>query len=238
MIARNKLRDEVISELLTIIEKDSLGPGDTLPPERELSASMGVSRTVVREALTALEMQGLLVLVPGRRPTVQLQYERAFGDTLGLAMRKDEHSLRQLMEVRWIVENAAAALAAARASAADIEALDEAITRMRDHLDEAPGYVDADVAFHEALLVATGNDMLVSIMRPAAGLLARSRELTTGSRRPPSSALEEHVAIFERIRDGDVEGARRASERHMTATIEDLDSATAVAEVPKRDSRD
>jgi GntR family transcriptional repressor for pyruvate dehydrogenase complex len=227
VIARNKLRDEVISALLATIEKDSLGPGDTLPPERELSAAMGVSRTVVREALTALEMQGLLVLVPGRRPTVLLEYERAFGETLGLAIRKDENSLQQLMEVRWIVENAAAALAAARATPRDIEALGEAIAGMRDHLDEPSGYVDADVAFHDALLVATGNEMLVSMMRPAAGLLARSRELTTGSRRPPSSALEEHVAIFERIREGDVEGARQASAAHMAATIEDLNSVPA-----------
>ncbi|MCU1439558.1 MAG: transcriptional regulator, GntR family [Rhodoglobus sp.] len=229
MIARNKLRDEVISAVLAIIEGDSLGPGDTLPPERELSATLGVSRTVVREALTALEMQGLLVLVPGRRPTIQLQYERAFGETLGLAMRKDENSLKQLMEVRWIIENSAAALAAARATAGDIEALGNAIARMREHLDEPSGYVDADVAFHEALLVATGNDVLVSMMRPAAGLLARSRELTTGSRRPPSSALEEHIAIFERISAGDVEGAREASARHMAATIEDLESVPAAA---------
>lgn len=228
MIERSKLRDAVIAELLKTIEHDKLRPGDTLPPERELSAGMGVSRTVVREALTALEMQGLLVLVPGRRPTINQQYERAFGETLGLAVRKDRDSLMQLMEIRWIVENEAAALAAERATPDDINAMADAIARMRDHLNEPSGYVDADLAFHEALLVATKNDMLVSMMRPAAGLLARSRSLTTGSRRPPQSALDEHSAIFDRIRAGDVDGARAASAQHMAATIEDVQSVSPV----------
>jgi len=225
MITRGKLRDEVVTEVIGIIERDGLRPGSTLPPERELSAAMGVSRTVVREALTALEMQGVLELVPGRRPTVRQHYEQAFGETLGFAVRKDEDSIRQLMEVRRIFESEAAALAAARATPADIEALSRAITRMRDHLDEPSGYVDADVAFHEALLVATGNDLLVSMMRPAAGLLVRSREVTTGTRRPPAAALAEHTAIFECIAAGDVEGARAASAAHMSSTVADVESS-------------
>jgi DNA-binding FadR family transcriptional regulator len=222
MIARGKLRDQVVTGLLDHIRRHGLQTGDALPSERELAAETGVSRTVVREALTALEMQGLLSLGPGRRPVLQRRHEKALGETLELALEGGADAIDQLMEVRQIVETAAAALAAVRATDDDIAAMRAAVDAMGSEIDQPAGYVDADLAFHEALLVATHNDMLVTIMRPAAGLLARSREMTTGSRRPPREAMVEHQAILERICSRDPEGARRLSRAHMEATADDL----------------
>lgn len=223
MIVRNKLRDQVVAEVVALIDRSGLKPGDSLPPERELATQVGVSRTVVREALTALEMQGLLELTPGRRPMVRLEYERALSETLGLAMRDDLDRILQLAEVRRIVEVDAAGLAAVRASAEDIAVMQGAIDTMRDHLADDVGRVDADVDFHEALLVATKNEVLVSMFRPIAQLLQRSRSVTSeAQRRSTSEALDQHQAILDRIAARDADGARAASERHMAETLEDV----------------
>lgn len=222
MIVRNKLRDQVVSAVIEIIDSADLKPGDTLPPERELALQVGVSRTVVREALTALEMQGLLELSPGHRPTVRSHYERAFSETLGLAMRDDLDRILQLAEVRRVVEVDAAGLAARRATPEDLAAMQSALDTMGDHLEDSVGYVDADVAFHEAMLLATKNDVLVSMFRPVTQLLQRSRSLTNaGHRRPQTDAVEQHREILDRIAAGDADGARSACERHMAETFED-----------------
>lgn len=224
MVTRSKLRDEVIVALLRHIEQEQLSAGDSLPPERAIAEQLGVSRTVVREGLTALEMQGLLELVPGRRPVLVRRFERAFAETLGHAVAGDEGRLRELIEVRQIFEPSAAALAARRASVEEIAAMERAVDDMAAHLDSPEGYIDADVSFHEGLVSAAGNELLADIMRPVAALLAQSRRATVGARRPPSSALAEHRGILDAIRDRDPEAARAACVAHLEATALDLEA--------------
>jgi GntR family transcriptional repressor for pyruvate dehydrogenase complex len=222
MVARSKLRDAVVQAVLQRIKSEQLVAGDALPPERALAEELGVSRTVVREGLTSLEMQGVLELVPGRRPVLVRRFERAFAETLGHAVGEDGMRLRELLEVRQIVEPEAAALAAERASADELAAMERAIAAMGDHLDAPEGYVDADVAFHEALLSASGNELLAEMMRPAAGLAVASRRASVGVRRPPATALEEHRRILEAIRAGDGPAARTAVAEHLSATALDI----------------
>jgi len=225
MVARSKLRDAVVHAVLERIKTEQLVAGDALPPERMLAEQLGVSRTVVREGLTSLEMQGVLELVPGRRPVLVRRFERAFAETLGHAVGEDGTRLRELLEVRRIVEPEAAALAAHRASADELDAMERAVGEMGDHLDAPEGYVDADVAFHEALLSASGNELLAEMMRPAASLAVASRRTSVGARRPPVAALEEHRRILEAIRAGDEEAARAAAARHLDATALDIAAA-------------
>ncbi|NYI40508.1 FadR/GntR family transcriptional regulator [Demequina lutea] len=225
MITRSKLRDAVVSALLERIDSDGLMPGDTLPPEREIAAELGVSRTVVREGLAALEIQGVLELVAGRRPTVVHDFERAFASTLGHAVASDAGRLRELTEMRTIVEPAAADLAAQRATPTDIDAMRRSIDAMRSNLDRPEGFVDADIAFHEALLSAAGNGLLADMMRPSAALLALSRRRSSGVRRPPADALSEHEMIFDAIGRGDRRAARAACAQHLDATLLDLEAS-------------
>lgn len=222
MVPRGKLRDAVVQAVLDRIRTEGLVPGDALPPERVLAVELGVSRTVVREGLTSLEMQGVLELVPGRKPVVVRRFERAFAETLGHAVGQDSARLGELLEVRRIVEPEAAALAAVRATAEELAAMQRAVDEMDAHLDATEGYVDADVAFHEALLSASGNQLLAEMLRPAAGLLVESRRLSVGARRPPASALDEHRRILAAIRAGDPAVARAAVAEHLSATALDL----------------
>jgi GntR family transcriptional repressor for pyruvate dehydrogenase complex len=227
VIVRRKLRDQVVELLLDTIREQRLVPGDFLPSERELASRLGVSRTVVREALTALEMQGMLSLVPGRKPELTQRYERAIGDTLRLAAQADVEGIVKLFEVRRMIEPEAAALAAERHTRRDLSAMEDAVERMRSKAFEREGYVQADVAFHDALLVASRNDLLVSMFRPIAELSERSRDLTAWTRRKPFRAAEEHQAILDRVGDRDAEGARQAMDQHMQSTALDLAAARA-----------
>lgn len=222
MVARSKLRDEVVVAVLSRIHLEGLERGDSLPPERVLAEELGVSRTVVREGLTALEMQGVLELVPGRRPVVTQRFERAFADTLGHAVAADAERLGELTEVRAIVEPAAAALAALRATEEQIRAMAAAVDDMAKHLDSLEGQVDADVAFHEALLTGAGNELLAEIMRPVASLLTMSRQRTVGARRSPSDALAEHRRILEAVASRDAGAAREAAASHLASTALDV----------------
>lgn len=221
-VEHKKLRDQVVEEIQRIVREGGLQAGDALPPERELSSTLGVSRTVVREALTSLEMQGMLELVPGRTPTLRKQFSKAIGNTLQHLVDADGKSVVELNEIRQIFETQISGLAARRASEADVSRLRSALTRMEQHIDEPEGYIVADAAFHDALLEAAGNEVLVHLMRPVGALLLKSRELTVGRRRPPTTALSEHRQILARVEAGDEEGARAAMESHLNETAADL----------------
>ena len=236
-IVHKKLREQAVDEIVRFVREGGLSPGDPIPAERDLTAMLGVSRTVVREALTSLEMQGMLELVPGRPPTLRKQFGRAFGNTLQYILDSDADSIVQLLEVRRMVEVEVAAFAAQRARPSDLKRLEAALERMEQHIDEPEGYIDADAEFHDALLAAAGNDLLVHMLSPVGALLARSRELTVGWRRPPTNALIEHRQIFERVRARDEVGARELMIAHLNETSADLSACLVQARPARRTGR-
>src|SRR5215207_6324688 len=101
---RTRLRDGVADQLLEMVIPGGLEPGERLPPERELCARLGVSRTVVREALNLLEARGLISIEHGRGAVVSGGGQRAVRDTLGLLLRVQPKTLWELLEMRKILE--------------------------------------------------------------------------------------------------------------------------------------
>ncbi len=229
MITRSKLKDQAVEALLALIEDRGLKPGDALPTERELSEILGVSRTVVREAFGMLEVRGLVEIRAGRGAVLTREFERAFTDTLRLVMRDDAHALEELFEVRRIFEAEVAALAAERAHDEHLRRMRAALELMASQLERPAGYVDADLAFHDALMEAAGNSVLMTMTRPVAALLAESRHLTAWRRRSPREALAEHERIAARVEAGDAEGARAEMRRHLDATAKDMQAGLAQA---------
>ena len=100
---RTRLRDRAADQLLEMVISDGLEPGERLPPERELCAHLGVSRTVVREALNLLEARGLISIEHGRGAVVSGGNPRAVRDTLGLLLRVQPKTLWELLEMRKIL---------------------------------------------------------------------------------------------------------------------------------------
>ena len=196
-----------------------------MPPERELCERLGVSRTVVREALNLLEARGLISIEHGRGAVVSGGNTDAVRETLEVVLRVRPKVLWELLEMREILEVEISGLAAERATQEDTEAMRAELERMAALIDAPEGYVDADVEFHALLARAARNGVLLTMLEPIVDLLRASRRVSA-SRRPASAlrALGEHEKILRRVEAGDAEGARREMRAHLANTVRDIEA--------------
>src|SRR5215203_3932541 len=225
---RTRLRDRAADQLLEMVISGGLERGERLPPERELCAHLGVSRTVVREALNLLEARGLISIEHGRGAVVSGGNPRAVRDTLGLLLRVQPKTLWELLEIRKILEVEVAGLAAERARPHDVAAMRLQLDRMRDSIDAPEGYVDADVEFHALLARATRNEVLLTMLEPVVDLLDLLRASRRVSAARPGNALRalgEHERILRRVEAGDAGRAREEMRAHLAKTAEDIEAA-------------
>ena len=202
-----------------------LSPGDRLPPERELVKRLGVSRTVVREALNLLEARGVISIEHGRGAVVSGGSTRAVRDTLGMLLQMRAEALWELLEMRRVLEVEISGLAAERADTEDVAAMREQIARMRNLIDTPEEYVNADVEFHALLARAARNGVLLTMLEPAVDLLRASREVSASRPGSARRAVGEHEKILRRVEEGDAEGARQEMRAHLEYTAEDIETA-------------
>lgn len=208
-----------------MVISSGLSPGDRLPPERELCVRLGVSRTVVREALNLLEARGLISIEHGRGAVVSGGDVGAVRDTLGLLLRVQPGTLRELLEMRRVLEVEIAGLAAGRATVQDIEEMGAQIEKMRESIDAPEGYVDADVEFHAAMARSVRNGVLLTMLDPIVDLLRASRRVSAARPGNARRALGEHEEILRRVEAGDAAGAREAMRGHLANTAKDIEEA-------------
>lgn len=185
-----------------------------LPPEQALCDELGVSRTVIREAVKSLVAKGLLSTGP-KVGTKVLPAERwnwfdpdviTWQSKIGLTAE----FLRDLQETRRIVEPAAIRLAAERATASDINAAETAYEGMRAAIEVGGDYVSFDLKFHQALLLASRNRMLVQMSKALSALLRTSFEISTQRVDGPRSSLPLHRAVLDAVIARNANRAERA----------------------------
>jgi len=214
-VTRGRLYEEIVSQIQDLIIQEQLQPGDKLPPERQLIKQFGVSRTVVREAIRALEEKGLVEVKHGRGVYVAQLSSDSVSESLALLFRVRKSSLMALLEVREILEVEIAGLAAQRATEEDKEEMEQALRHEAELLDSLGEYVEADLRFHELLTKAAHNEVLPILLNPLAELLRESRRVTS---EPPGStklSLQGHREIFKAVKNGDKEQAREAMRQHF-----------------------
>ena len=221
-IKRVKLRDQVADMLLDMILSGDYGEGDRLPPERVLVEQLGVSRTVVREALNLLEARGILSIEHGRGAVVSSNGAHVLHNGLGILLRMEPSALWELMEIRKALEVEVAGLAAERATPEDTEIMRAVLDRMRENINAPEGYVDADVEFHDLLVRSARNRVLLMMMEPIVDLLLSSRRMTGSKVANAKRALRAHEAILKKVKAKDVEGARIEMRKHMMTTEHDM----------------
>lgn len=212
-----------------------IAPGQLLPREAELAAEFKVSRQAIREALKVLAAKGL---VASRRRTgthVLPRSEWHLLDPDVLAWHPVERIppdfLRDLVELRSLVEPFAAEAAARRGSPADIAQIRNALEQMRAAGHDPAAFVAADVEFHAAVAVASGNMLLDRLSAMYQPLFNASFTLTG----PSDLTLPMHTAVYDAIACGDAIGARRAMETIVTSATSKLEARW--KEVPKEDVR-
>lgn len=218
------LAERVEQELQRLIVQSRLGPGDRLPSERELASQFGVSRTVVREAVRALAAKQLVDVSVGRGTIVRAPSTEAAGESMKLLlmMQAGAAGIDKVSEIRHIIENEIAALAATRRTPQDIAALEAICAEMREHVDAPEVYIKSDVEFHAALARATQNELFVIVLDSLVEVMIEVRLLTLRVPGIARLALHYHERILEAVRAGDPEAARAVMDEHMDQATEKL----------------
>ncbi|MEJ1923333.1 FadR/GntR family transcriptional regulator [Microbacterium sp. KHB019] len=217
----------VVDGLLDEIIAGRLVAGETLPAEADLAALVGVSRLTLREGVRLLQAQGVIVPVPGSRHRIAPVDEWTGLEAVVRHARSGgarRRSSLELLDMRVMFETGAAELAAPRATDEHIARLDELLQAMRvahAHGD-VPGFVEADLAFHDVIFAAADNRILVASMRPLTTMLQDSRSETSSVLEIREHAITEHTAVLDAMRSKSAEAAREAMASHMRQTRDDL----------------
>ncbi|WP_119153587.1 FadR/GntR family transcriptional regulator [Caldimonas tepidiphila] len=238
------LAHRLVEALTREIQDQQLRPGERLPTEPELMARFGVSRTVVREAMSRLQAAGLVVTRHGAGTFVRPQEPggRLIGAREGAGEQTFADKL-EMLELRMSVESAAAALAAQRRTPQQLEELRARLDAFATAVAVGASTVAEDARFHLQIAVATGNRYFEEVLRnlgsatiprDAAGLGMSATELaqraSTRGSHPASPALApyktvalmEHEAIYDAIRRSDAQAARAAMFMHLSNSLQRL----------------
>jgi GntR family transcriptional repressor for pyruvate dehydrogenase complex len=218
------LAEQVMVRLANDIRSGRLEPGARLPTEQALSSALGISRTVVREAVAALRADGLVVTRRGSGAYVADPTAGPF--RIAAPKAAALHDVLDVMELRLAVEVEAAALAAERANRRQVTAIRTAWRGIERALQRGEGAVAEDFAFHRAIAEATGNRQFPRFLaflgshvipRQSVRLLVD----TPAERRAYLGRIQhEHARIVSGISDQDPAEARRAMREHLTRSLE------------------
>ncbi|MFT3963273.1 FadR/GntR family transcriptional regulator [Propionivibrio sp.] len=213
---RATFQQQVLDRLGLDICAGRYAPGQTLPRENELCERFALSRIVIREAVKSLAAKGMLevrrkvgtlVLAPSSwnlfDPDIIAWRTQAAGDDLEMS--------RDLLDLRRIVEPAAARLAAARAGDADLAAVRGAFERMRRAVAGDGDYVAADLAFHSAIFTASGNQFVSQILVALTGLLRQGFAIVSRKPGGPLASLPLHEDLCRAVEARDPAAAERAA---------------------------
>jgi DNA-binding FadR family transcriptional regulator len=215
-------------------------PGATIPPEPALCDELGVSRTVVREAVKSLVAKGLVSTGPkvGTRVLPADQWNWFDPDVVAWQSKAGltREFLRDLQELRRVVEPAAVRMAAERATAADIAGIEAAFQGMRRAVEEGGDYVSHDLQFHQGLLKACHNRMLVQMSHALGPLLRTSFEISTSRSDGPRQSLPLHRAVLDAVIARNPAKAEKASLVLIAGAREDIEVVLATRRrLPKVD---
>lgn len=206
---------EVRRQLRIAILSNIFPESTPLPSEGKLATSFAVSRTVIREAMRSLRAEGLVEVSQGRRPHVKPATTRQSIDSLEALLQRKGVTLNQVYETRGPLEGHIAALAAERATDADLAALESSVERLEQVRQEQDWdhWFEADLAFHQVLASATGNPVAGLIQETLLRCMHHARQQTP--RRIEDRAIQEHREILEAVRARNPKAARDAMRRHL-----------------------
>ena len=240
---RSTFHEQVVTQLGHDICAGRYRAGQVLPSEPELCERFRFSRIVIREAIKSLVAKGMLEV---RRRVGTLVLESTHWnlfDPQVIAWRaesaaQDPAMARDLMELRRIVEPAAVRLAAERASEAERRALRAAYMAMERAIAGKGDYVEADLAFHNTILSACGNQYVRHMQEALSAMLRASFEIVTLKPGGPAQSLPMHEAVCVAIEQGDALAAEAAAHLLIAHAEQDLrEQLSARREVPRAGAR-
>jgi GntR family transcriptional regulator, transcriptional repressor for pyruvate dehydrogenase complex len=219
------LTAEVVDRIAAEISSGRYPPGTKLPTEQELIGALGVSRTVVREAVAALRARGLIATRQGSGAFVSAPSDKEpyviDGEGLGSLAKVIE-----VVELRMAVEVEAAELASKRASRRQVAAIADALESFRHSIRGGERAVKEDFAFHRAIAAATGNIRFVEFLEFMGRVIIPRQSIQVfggdleRQRRYLLQIEAEHVAIFNAIKERDPERAHNEMRAHLSKSVQ------------------
>ena len=213
-IKKRKLYEDVIAGIEEMLQSNNMQPGDRLQSEKELAQYFGVSKTAVREALSALQTAGLIEVKHGSGIYVRNVNER-LTNPLTLKMLTNTDNMFQILEVRMGLESSGAVLAAQRASRTDVSKIKECLISLAEVLDRGEDALQADHQFHNALMAATHNPVYVKLFDAIAGVFYDGLHSLNLDYGPGVNLLEEHRLIYDAVKKHQPEQAGHLMRVHL-----------------------
>lgn len=214
-----KMHDEIVDQIEALIKNGRIKAGDRLPAERDLAEQFEVSRNTIREAIKALAEKAVVV---SRRGSGTYVAEGALNCMIdGLTRRT--HRLKEIFELRKILEPQIARLAAQRITPVTIAALEEVVQQQHETLATCRNQVELDERFHRLVVQATGNSVLSNVYETLHEVLAESRIRELQSMERNRSSLDHHLQLVRALKKHDPDEAAELMHQHMEQVEKNLD---------------
>ena len=208
----------VVDKITNSIINGDLPHGQILPPEKQLCEALGVSRSILREAVRVLSSKGLVQVKQGHGTIVQQPKIEVPEEAVRNYIMTRSFSLQQLMEVRMPIEREMARLAALRRDETHLSAMEDSIKVMEDPLQSNDAFAGADADFHRAIIEASGNPIFGIMIRSIMVNLHISRQLAI-RHFGIDVVAGEHRGVLEAIRAGDPGAAGLKMKEHMEKAL-------------------
>jgi DNA-binding FadR family transcriptional regulator len=215
------LTDNTRQGIIKLLLSGEVGPGQALPSEAELCERLGASRSRVREAIKYLQGKGLVKIEWGKGTIVQPFENIDIFDpdlwVVAVKFGKRDALIRDLVELRQVIEEGIVRIASMQRMEEDIEKLSTTLERMRLALQQGsiPEYNDADKDFHQGLADATHNVFIVHIAKSMHQVIDKAKIMSAYSLDTIERSFNGHLAIFEAIKLSDPDAAVKAMEEHL-----------------------
>jgi GntR family transcriptional repressor for pyruvate dehydrogenase complex len=225
-VRKTKVYHEIVDQIRELIVAGRIKPGDRLPPERELAELFKASRNSVRDAIRVLEQMGLIESRQGDGTYVRSVSAEELAEPLALMLLQSRTQMRELWEVRRVLEPALAGFAAARITDEELDELDTVLEAQRRKVEAGFIPLEEDTAFHYGIAEAARNTVMLRALDTLVDLLRQSRERSLQQHDRPAYSLAGHRRILAALRSRDPDAARAEMLRHLRDIEERVFSTT------------
>ncbi|WP_126425321.1 FadR/GntR family transcriptional regulator [Brevibacillus marinus] len=223
-VKNKKIFEEILDQIQELLITKQLELGQKIPSEMELSESLGISRSSLREALKVLSVLGIVESKAGDGTVIKQADPDKLKNIISLIAVSYGLDTTELYEVRTILEMKAAGLAAVRRDEEDLKAMKRHLDNMDSEVNNETLTAEADFLFHQAIVASSKNKMLVLLMELISGLLG---EMIHNTRRRLGTDIikrfqEQHRSLFHAIEAGNPKAAQTILFEHLTFAQEEL----------------
>lgn len=213
---KEPLPENLAQRILSLIKEKGLKAGEKLPPERELSSMLRVSRPSLREALNALKLMNIIENRQGSGTFVSSLTPEKLVEHLDIEFVLDDSTYASLLQARTILEAGMVALAAEKISAGDITEIERSIDEAAKAIDDPEIFMARDIDLHRLIMEAAGNRIIQTFMHSVDRISIYSRRRTGDDPHVRRQALDDHREILSALKAHDPDAARKAMIAHLS----------------------